>query len=73
MAYMSICRLCLLNWVALNKNGERYTGQRVGDTDHMFQSIEQKFSSWDLLKVSHYPHGHSTHPILIFDKRETTL
>lgn len=39
--------------------------RRIGDTHHMFQSIEQKFSSWDLLKISHYPHGYSTHAILI--------
>lgn len=44
--------------------------KRIGDTHQMFQSIEQKFSSWDLLKISCYPHGYSTHAILILGKKE---
>lgn len=48
------------------------TVQRMNKRDvthHMSDSTKQKFSSRVLLKITNYPHGHSTHTILIYEKQ----
>lgn len=64
-------RECIIHfrgiWIRQGEHRSTKEEQKSDVTHHMSDSTKQKFSSGFLLKITNNPHGHSTHPILIYE------